>query len=74
MQRVDKLQAVTVQRGATPFEAAAAADRAARLVARFALRQPAAAVRGPRAPAQAYATAARTDRRSPRSMRFVGFA
>jgi hypothetical protein len=76
MQRVKKLQAVTVQRGATPFEAAAAADRAARLVARFALRQPAAAVRGPRAPAQAqaYATAARTDRRSPRSMRFVGFA
>lgn len=67
MQRARKLQAVTVQRGATPFEAAAAADRAARLVARFALQQPA-------APARAYAAAARTDRRSSRSLRFVGFA
>jgi hypothetical protein len=67
MQRVQKLQAVTVQRGATPFEAAAAADRAARLVARFELGRPA-------APARAYAAAARTDRRSSRSMRFVGFA
>jgi hypothetical protein len=77
MQRLSKLQAVTVQRGATPSEAAVAADRAARLVARFALQQPAGAARAARptrAPVQAYATAARMDRRSPRSMRFVGFA
>jgi hypothetical protein len=81
MQRLHKLQAVTVQRGATPFEAAAAAERAARLVARFALDQPAAAAaaaarraRAPRPSAQAYATATRADRRSARSLRFVGFA
>jgi hypothetical protein len=77
MQRLHKLQAVTVQRGATRFEAAAAAERAARLVTRFALDQPAAAARRARAPrpsAQAYAAAARADRRSARSLRFVGFA
>jgi hypothetical protein len=73
MQRVRKLQAVTVQRGATPPEAATAAERAARLVARFAVQDPPAAAR-PRPPAQAYATAARADRRSSRSLRFVGFA
>jgi hypothetical protein len=77
MQRLHKLQAVTVRRGATPAEAAAAASRAARLVARFALHQspPVARTAAPAlAPARAYATAARMDRRSPRSLRFVGFA
>ena len=67
IERVRKLQAVTVARGATPAEEAAAAERAARLIARFALRPPPARAR-------AYATAARTDRRSARSLRFVGFA
>jgi hypothetical protein len=71
MQRVHKLRAVTVQRGATPFEAAAAADRAARIVACFGLQQSPAPAR---ASTQRYATAARTDRRSPRSLRFVRFA
>ena len=71
IERVRKLQAVTVQRGATEHEAAAAAERAARLCARFGLtRTPAPAA----AATQTYATAARTDRRSPRSLRFVGFA
>ena len=67
IERVRKLQAVTVARGATQAEAAAAAERAARLIARFALRPPSARAR-------AYATAVRTDRRSPRSLRFVRFA
>ena len=66
IERVGKLQAVTVARGATAAEAAVAAERAARLIARFGLRPPPAR-------ALAYATAARTDRRSSRSLRFVGF-
>jgi hypothetical protein len=66
VERVGKLRAVTVPRGATPAEAAAAAERAARLIVRFGL-QPSPA----RARARAYAAAARTDRRSPRSLRFV---
>jgi hypothetical protein len=66
IERVRKLQAVTVQRGATEPEAAVAAQHAARLIARFGLR------RAP-SPAHAYAAAARTDRRSARSLRFVGF-
>jgi hypothetical protein len=66
IERVRKLRAVTVQRGATEAEAAVAAARAARLVARFGLRPPPAW-------AHAYAAAQRTDRRSPRSLRFVGF-
>jgi hypothetical protein len=70
MRRVHKLRAVTVQRGATPAEAATAAERAARLLDRFAAQEPA----RPRPLAQAYAAAARADRRSPRSLRFVGFA
>jgi hypothetical protein len=72
MQRIRKLQAVTVQRGATPAEAAVAADRAARILARFTPPPP--PVAPARTPARAYATCARTDRRSPRSLRFVGFA
>jgi hypothetical protein len=75
VERVRKLRAVTVQRGATEAEAAAAADRAARLVARFALeRPPERPPELPAAPARAYAAAARDDRRSPRALRFVGFA
>ena len=68
IERVGKLHAVTVARGATAAEAAVAAERADRLIARFGLR-PAPAPR-----ARAYATAANTDRRSSRSLRFVGFA
>ncbi len=67
--RVRKLQAVTVARGATEHEAAAAADRAARLVQRFGLGAP-----PPAPPAiRGYAAAARTDRRASRSLRFVAF-
>ncbi|HUR84141.1 MAG TPA: DUF2786 domain-containing protein [Solirubrobacteraceae bacterium] len=67
--RVRKLQAVTVARGATAHEAAAARDRAARLVEWFGLGAP------PPAPEalQGYAAAARMDRRSSRSLRFVAF-
>jgi Protein of unknown function (DUF2786) len=67
VQRVRKLQAVTVAHGATPAEAAVAAERAARLIVRFGLRPPPGR-------ASAYAAAARTDRRSPRSLRCVGHA
>lgn len=62
-----KLQAVTVPRGATPAEAAVAAELAARIIVRFGL-QPSPAR------ARAYAAAARTDRRAPRSLRFFGRA
>jgi Protein of unknown function (DUF2786) len=67
IERVGKLHAVTVARGATAAEAAVAAERAARLVARFGLRPAPARTR-------AYTTAADTDRRSSRSLRFVSFA
>ena len=74
IERVQKLQAVTVQRGATEAEAAVAAARVARLVARYGLQDPApCGVRRPSAWAQAYAVAGRMDRRSPRALRFVGF-
>ena len=66
IQRVAKLRAVTVQRGASPHEAATAAVIAARLSARLAGDGP-----GASAPAPAPAPA---DRRSPRSLRFVAFA
>jgi hypothetical protein len=69
IERVRKLQAVTVQRGATECEAAVAAERAARLAARFGLTPP-----PPSAATRAYATAARPDRRSPGSLRFVRVA
>lgn len=72
IQRVRKLQAVTIARGATEHEAAAARDRAARLIERFGLigHAPACSAR----PAVAgYAAAARMDRRSSRSLRFVAF-
>ena len=62
--RVAKLRAVTVQRGASPHEAATAAAIAARLSARL-------VGDGPVATAPAPAPA---DRRSPRSLRFVAFA
>jgi hypothetical protein len=67
VERVRKLRAVTVAHGATPAEAAVAAERAARIVVRFGLRPPSAR-------AGAYAEAGRTDRRSPRSLRFVRHA
>jgi hypothetical protein len=75
IERVRKLRAVTVERGATEAEAAVAASRAARLVARFGLQSPPAPEPAP-APAwaHAYAAAGRRDRRSARSLRFVGFA
>jgi hypothetical protein len=67
IERMSKLRAVTVERGASPHEAATAAVIAARLSARLGAGAPAAA-----GPATArYATG---DRRSPRSLRFVAFA
>ena len=68
--RVRKLRSVTVARGATPHEAATAAALAARLSAQFGLDGPVAA--GPQV--ARYATSAKADRRSPRSLRFVAFA
>jgi hypothetical protein len=77
IERVRKLQAVTVQRGATEHEAAVAAERAARLAARFGL-APAPAPAQPYAPVrtvtQTYAAAARMDRRAAGSLRFVRVA
>jgi len=70
IERISKLGAVTVARGATEHEAAAARDRAARLVERFGLGAP---VRVSRPAVAGYASAARTDRRSSRSLRFVAF-
>jgi hypothetical protein len=67
IERVLKLRAVTVQRGASPAEAATAAALAARLSARL-------AVDAVRASAPAPAPYATGDRRSPRSLRFVAFA
>jgi hypothetical protein len=64
IQRVAKLRAVTVQRGASPHEAATAAAIAARLSARLGRDRPVAATAAP----------APGDRRSPRSLRFVAFA
>jgi hypothetical protein len=77
IERMRKLQAVTVQRGATEYEAATAAERAARLAARFGLSPalaPARAHAPGRTATQTYATGARTDRRAPGSLRFVRFA
>jgi hypothetical protein len=87
IERVRKLQAVTVQRGATEHEAAVAAERAASLAARFGLAPalapapvpvPAPAPAQPHAPVrtvtQTYAAAARTDRRAAGSLRFVRVA
>jgi hypothetical protein len=79
IERVRKLQAVTVQRGATEHEAAVAAERAARLAARFGLAPaPAPSPARPHAPVrtatQTYAAAARTDRRAAGSLRFVRVA
>jgi hypothetical protein len=62
IERVAKLRAVTVQRGASPHEAANAAAIAARLSARL-------GDDAPVTPASALG-----DRRSPRSLRFVAFA
>jgi hypothetical protein len=68
--RVHKLREITVERGATAPEAATARALAARLSARFALRGP---VEHGAAVAR-YAASATADRRSPRSLRFVGLA
>ncbi len=84
IQRVGKLREVTVERGATPHEAATAMALAAHLSQRHGLDRP--AVAAPAAPAAVaprpairrpqvahYASSARTDRRSSRSLRFVAF-
>lgn len=67
--RVGKLREVTVERGATQHEAATALALAAQLSARFGLDRPAVV----RPQVALYATTARTDRRSSRSLRFVAF-
>lgn len=71
-----KLRAVTEQRGATAHEAATASALADRLAARFGLIDGAVASRPERVarPQVAhYARSARSDRRSPGSLRFVAF-
>jgi hypothetical protein len=67
--RVSKLREVTVERGATEHEAATARALAAQIGERFGLDRP--VVRRPQV--ARYATSARADRRSSRSLRFVGF-
>jgi hypothetical protein len=69
IERVSKLQEVTVERGATEHEAATARALAARLGERFGLDRSAAT----RPQVARYAASARADRRSSRSLRFVAF-
>jgi hypothetical protein len=75
IERVTKLRAVTVERGATEHEAATASALADQLGARFDLdRAPAPRPsRSPRPQVANYASSARADRRSSRSLRFVAF-
>jgi Protein of unknown function (DUF2786) len=68
--RVHKLREITVERGATAHEAAAASALAARLSARYAIDAPVAVGPG----LARYAASAAGDRRSPRSLRFVALA
>jgi predicted Zn-dependent peptidase len=68
--RVRKLRGVTVDRGATQQEAATAAALAARLSTRFGLDRPVAIG----SQVARYATSAKADSRSPRSLRFVALA
>jgi hypothetical protein len=75
-ERIRKLRAVTVPRGATAHEAATASALADQLAARFGLDCGAPALRPARVarPQVAhYARSARTDRRAPGSLRFVAF-
>jgi hypothetical protein len=67
---VSKLREITVERGATPHEAASASALAAQLVERYGLDGPAPDCE----PVARYAASAAGDRRSPRSLRFVAFA
>jgi hypothetical protein len=68
--RVSKLRELTVERGATPQEAATARALAAQLSERFGLDRPPAI----RCQVACYAASALADRRSPRSLRLVAFA
>ncbi|MEA2156700.1 MAG: hypothetical protein QOE11_2840 [Solirubrobacteraceae bacterium] len=67
--RVSKLREVTVERGATAPEAATAQALADRLAERLQPARPALI----RPQVARYATSARADRRSARSLRFVAF-
>jgi hypothetical protein len=69
IERVRKLREISVQRGATPQEAATAVALAAQLSARFGLDQPVAVSEH----VARYGATGR-DRRSARSLRFVAFA
>jgi len=76
IERIGKLREVTVDRGATAYEAATATALAAQITARFGLDRPAVAARPSstlRPQVARYAATARTDRRSSRSLRFVAF-
>jgi hypothetical protein len=70
IERVGKLREITVARGATVHEATTAAALAAQLTERYGLQRPLSAGRD----VARYATSARADRRSPRSLRFVASA
>jgi hypothetical protein len=75
-ERLRKLRAVTVERGATAHEAATASALADRLAARLRLDRCSPAPCAPRVlrPQVAhYAASARADRRSAGSLRFVAF-
>jgi len=65
--RLSKLREITVERGATQHEAAAARALAAQLSARFGLERDVAI----RPQVVCYAKSATTDRRSPQSLRLV---
>jgi hypothetical protein len=73
IERVDKLRAITVQRGATEHEAATASALADQIGARYGLDR-APEPKPPRSPGPEvarYAMSARTDRRSPDALRFA---
>ncbi len=76
IERIGKLQEITVARGATAHEAATATALAAQISARFGLDRRAAEIARPavlRPQVARYAKSVPTDRRSARSLRFVAF-
>jgi hypothetical protein len=75
MQRIGKLRAVTVERGATAHEAATASALADQLAARLSVecRPAPCAPRVARPQVAHYAASARADRRSAGALRFVAF-
>jgi hypothetical protein len=73
IERVGKLRAICVERGATEHEAATANALADQIAARYGVDHTP-KPRPPRPQVARYANSAGTDRRSPGALRFVGSA